>query len=268
MGRDARRPSAATVEAARAGRRDAMDTLLAESLPLVHNVVGRALHGRADADETVEEAMLHIEHGLDTLHDPAAFHGWLAAIAMRQVRDRWRARQDLPLFALADEAGSDFVDLTILCLGLSGQRAELARATRWLEPEDRDVLSLWWLETTGELTRTELAAACGLTSQHATVRVQRMKARLDAARSVVRALSAVPGCPLLMDLVRHWDRQPAPHWRKRVARHTRECPLCERQWHDMRSVEGLLVGLGLVPPPAEFTERFSLRRRPQLSPQP
>jgi RNA polymerase sigma factor (sigma-70 family) len=250
-----------------------MDAVIAESLPLVYNMVGRALHGLADADETVDETMLHIEHGLGHarpggLHDPAAWRSWLAAVAMRQVRDRWRVRQELPLFALADEAGPDFVDLTILRLDLSGQRAELARATRWLEPEDRDVLSLWWLEAAGELTRAELAAGCGLTSQHVTVRVQRMKARLDAARSVERALSAVPRCPLLADLIRHWDGRPAPHWRKRVARHTRECPLCERQWHGMRSIEGLLVGLGLVPPPAGFAERFSLRLHPQLSPQP
>ncbi len=45
------------------------------------------------------------------------------------------------------------MDLTILRLGLSGQRREVAEATRWLDEDDRELLALWWQEAAGELTR-------------------------------------------------------------------------------------------------------------------
>ncbi|MDX6345341.1 MAG: hypothetical protein QOF84_131 [Streptomyces sp.] len=252
------RPAAATVEAAREGDRKAWDTLTAECLPLVYNVVGRALDGRPEVDDVVQETMLRVVRGLGGLRDPAGFRSWLVGIAMQQIRDRWRARQAQPVFELTGEpagpAGprADFVDVTILRLGLSGQCAEVAVATRWLEPEDRDVLSLWWLEAAGELSRSELAAGCGVTPQHAAVRVQRMKARLDAARSVVRALTATPRCSALAALLSPWNGVPSALWRKRIARHTRECPLCARQWEGMIPAEGLLAGLGLVPPPIGY----------------
>lgn len=250
--------ASATVEAAREGDQVALDNLIAQCLPLVYNVVGRALDGHVDVDDVVQETMLRVVRGLDGLRDPASFRSWLVAIAIQQVRDRWRARQAQPVFPLpeneADTAdpGADFVDLAILRLGLSGQRLEVVEATRWLDPDDRDVLSLWWLEAAGELTRAELAAGCGLPPQHAAVRVQRMKSRLDAARSVVRALARVPRCEALAELISPWSGLPSALWRKRIARHTRECPLCARQWDGMVPAEGLLVGLGLVPLPAGY----------------
>lgn len=46
-------PDIATVDAARAGDRDALNALVAQSLPLVYNIVGRALPGHADVDDVV-----------------------------------------------------------------------------------------------------------------------------------------------------------------------------------------------------------------------
>lgn len=105
------------------------------------------------------------------------------------------ARTPVPYPDIEHEPASprgDFTDLTVLRLGLSGQRREVAEATRWLDPDDRRILSLWWLEVTGELTRTELTDALGLSRPHTAVRVQRLRERLDAARSLVRALHATP----------------------------------------------------------------------------
>lgn len=96
------RPATATVEAAREGDRKALDTLIAECLPLVYNVVGRAVDRHEDVDDVIQETMLRIVSGLvgpggldgpDGLRDPAGFRSWLVAVAMRHVRDRPRVRR-------------------------------------------------------------------------------------------------------------------------------------------------------------------------------
>ncbi|MEU7028366.1 sigma-70 family RNA polymerase sigma factor [Streptomyces sp. NPDC046275] len=245
--------TAALVEAARAGDARAGDELARVCLPLVYNIVGRALDGHADVDDVVQETMVRALDGLPALRDPARFRSWLVAIAMNRIRHRWHERQQAPLpgleraAALADPAG-DFTGLTILRLGLTGQRREVAEATRWLDETDREVLSLWWLEAAGELSRAELAEALGVPPGHAAVRVQRMKERLETGRAVVRALAAVPRCPGLAETIARWDGAPSPLWRKRLARHVDGCPHCAPTRSGLAPAEGLLVGLALVPP--------------------
>jgi DNA-directed RNA polymerase specialized sigma24 family protein len=65
-----RRPWRATIAAAQAGDRQALDELVAGRLPLVHNVVGRALNGHADVDDVVQETMLRAVDNLGSLRDP------------------------------------------------------------------------------------------------------------------------------------------------------------------------------------------------------
>ncbi|MEU7424858.1 sigma-70 family RNA polymerase sigma factor [Streptomyces sp. NPDC040750] len=240
----------ALVTAARAGDAAAQDALVGAYLPLVYNVVGRALNGSVDVDDVVQETMLRALDGLGELRAPESFRSWIVAIAMNQVRTHWQARQSVPggveeAEELADP-GADFVDLTMVRLQLSGQRLETARATRWLEPEDRGLLSLWWLECAGELTRGEVAAALELSPQHTAVRVQRMKAQLEAARVVVRALEAQPPCEELRGVLASWDGRPSALWRKRIARHARGCVRCSGLWSGLMPAEGLLAGLALV----------------------
>jgi RNA polymerase sigma factor (sigma-70 family) len=242
-----------TVIAAQAGDARALDSLLAGYLPLVYNIVGRALSGHADVDDIVQETMLRAVRGLSGLRDPAAFRSWLVAVAIRQMREHYRARQTAPVAELADEVAdpaADFVELTILRLGLSGQRAETAKATRWLDPGDRELLALWWLEAAGELDRGELVAALGPPAGHVAVRVARMKEQLTTSRVVVRALSAVPRCAGLAAVIADWDQAPSPLWRKRIARHIRDCGRCGAHQGGLIPAERLLAGLTLVPLPA------------------
>ncbi|HTJ33494.1 MAG TPA: sigma-70 family RNA polymerase sigma factor [Dactylosporangium sp.] len=248
--------STATVIAARSGDQRALDVLVGEYLPLLYNIVGRALQGHADVDDVVQETMLRIVDGLPRLREPESFRSWAVAIAMSQVRDRHRRQVQAPLVGdRADptdtaDPGADFADLAITRLRLSGQRQEVAEATRWLDHDDRELLSLWWLEAAGQLDREEVVEALHLTRQHAAVRIQRMKAQLDAARAVVRALAARPRCPELNGVLHSWDGRPTALWRKRLARHTRECRQCDRAWIDMIAAERLLAGIALVPVPA------------------
>nr|WP_235029718.1 sigma-70 family RNA polymerase sigma factor [Streptomyces sp. 3213.3] len=241
-----------TIEAAQAGDRRALDELVAGWLPLVYNVVGRALNGHADVDDVVQETMLRAVDHLGSLRDPDSFRSWLVAIAMRQIRDRARRRKSpdqLPDGLPGDAA--DFAELTVLRLQLEGQRREVAEAVRWLDDEDRQLLSLWWLEVGGELTRRELASAVGISRQHAAVRVQRMKERLETARAIVRALDGA--CPELREVTARWDGRQDSVWRKRVARHLRGCTYCGDPRESVVPAERLLVGIALVPLPLGFT---------------
>ncbi|MFJ5881590.1 sigma-70 family RNA polymerase sigma factor [Kitasatospora cineracea] len=252
---------AALVGRAQHGDRQAVAELVGGHLPLVYNVVGRALSGHPDTDDVVQETMLRAVDGLAGLRDPAGFRSWLVAIALNQVRRRFRdehAVDAVPDPAAVADPAADFVGLTIVRLGLSEQRREVAEATRWLDGGDRELLALWWLEAAGELSRAELAAALEVSPQHAAVRVQRMKGQLEAARVVVRALAAVPGCPWLAELTAGWDGVPGALWRKRIGRHARECAVCGEQRRGLVPAEGLLAGLALVPLPdgAQFGAGF------------
>lgn len=250
---------AALVTAARSGDQEAQDALVGAYLPLVYNIVGRALNGSVDVDDVVQDTMLRALDALGSLRTPESFRSWLVAIAMNQVRAHWQDRQSAPgaveeAEGLADP-GADFVDLTLVQLQLSGQRQETARATRWLEPDDRGLLSLWWLECAGELTRAEVAAALELSPQHTAVRVQRMKAQLEAARVVVRALDARPRCQELQGVLASWDVRPSVLWRKRIARHARGCVQCSGLWSGLMPAEGLLAGLALIAAAPALLER-------------
>ncbi|MFG3033870.1 RNA polymerase sigma factor [Streptomyces sp. NPDC048253] len=247
----------ATIADAQAGDRRALDELVAGWLPLVYNVVGRALNGHADVDDVVQETMLRAVGNLGSLRDPDSFRSWLVAIAMRQIRDRARRRtpQRLDEGVPAGEA-ADFAELTVLRLQLEGQRREVAEAARWLDDEDRQLLSLWWLEVAGELTRRELAAAVGISRQHAAVRVQRVKERLEVSRGIVRALDGA--CPDLRELTARWNGRPDSVWRKRLARHIRGCGYCGDTRESVVPAERLLVGIALVPVPAGFTISLAL----------
>ncbi|MGJ5748912.1 RNA polymerase sigma factor (sigma-70 family) [Streptomyces puniciscabiei] len=253
--------TAILVTAAREGDTQAQDALVNAYLPLVYNIVGRALNGSVDVDDVVQETMLRALDGLGELRTPERFRSWLVAIAMNQVRAHWQNRRSaLGTMEEAEDLadpGADFVDLTVVQLQLAGQRQETARATRWLEPDDRGLLSLWWLECAGELNRAEVAAALDLSPQHTAVRVQRMKAQLEAARVVVRALDARPRCEELRIVLASWDGRPSALWRKRIARHARGCTRCSGLWSGLMPAEGLLAGLALVAASPALLDRMS-----------
>ncbi|GAA4706122.1 sigma-70 family RNA polymerase sigma factor [Phytohabitans rumicis] len=250
-------PDAGLVVAAQHGDQQALDDVVAGSLPLVYNIVGRALRGHADVDDVVQETLVRVVRHLSDLHDPTAYRSWLAAIAIRQIRD-WEQRRRVIRDRLAGldaaqdvpDLGSDFAELTILRLGLTEQRREVAEATRWLDPDDQDLLSLWWLEETGDLDRTDVAEALGLSSGHLAVRIHRMKEQIQSSRTVVRALRAYQGCPALRTVTAGWNGVPTPLWRKRLARHVRDCPSCGRQGGALVPIERLLAGISLLPVPA------------------
>ncbi|MER8182355.1 sigma-70 family RNA polymerase sigma factor [Kitasatospora sp. NPDC094015] len=244
-----REPTAADVTAAQTGDPAALDRITAAFLPLVYKVVGREMDGHDDVDDVVQETMVRVVTRLGTLREPRSFRSWLVAVAMNEVRRRWSSQQ----LALAPvepgdqlpDPDAEFVDLTILRLGLLDARRELTEASRWLDEEDRRLLALWRQESRGELRRPELARLMRLPACHVGVRIQRLKTRLSASRAVVRALAASPGCEGLAATTAGWDGALTPLWRKRTTRHVRSCASCSGDPRDLLPVEVLTADLEL-----------------------
>ncbi|WP_433795641.1 RNA polymerase sigma factor [Actinoplanes sp. CA-252034] len=221
------------IVAAQAGDRRALDELVAACLPLVYATVRRTLGGHPDADDVVQNTLLRALRNLRTLRTPESFRSWLTTIAARQAgthlhRRQAELRRTMSLDEAVDLPDAAVEELTLTQVELSGYRRQVVRAGRWLDPADRALLALWWLQASGRLTRNELAEALGTTVAHAGVRVQRMRHRLELSRSVVAALQVHPRCAQLASVLSDWDGVPCPLWRKRVARHTRSCPVCSR----------------------------------------
>jgi hypothetical protein len=159
-----------------------------------------------------------------------------------------------PIEAAAWKADADMEGPALLRLELAGQRRQVRNASRWLSAEDRALLSLWWLETMGELSRPEVSAALGVSVAHAGVRLQRMREQLDVSRMIVAALEVMPGCDRLHTAIADWNGVPSPFWRKRIARHTRSCPVCRGAAEGMVPPERLLAGFAAVPVPAALAD--------------
>ncbi len=250
----------ALVIAAQAGDRRALDGLLDRYLPFVYTIVRRVLDADDDVDDVVQETMVRIIRDLRNLRTPATFRAWVGTITVRQVSNHLQQRRvsapqavelaDLPEIPDAD---ASFEDLTLLRLGITEQRRQAAQAARWLDPEDRVLLSLWWLEVAGRLTRTELAAAVGVSVAHAGVRVQRMRQHLEQCRALVAALHAPPRCAQLQALVAGWDGRPGSSLRKRLTRHVSGCTACDPTATALIAADKLLIGMAMLPVPVALS---------------
>ncbi|WP_239134201.1 RNA polymerase sigma factor [Rugosimonospora africana] len=271
---------AALVRAARAGDDKALADLFAGHLPLVYNVVGRALNGHPDTDDVVQQTMLHAIQGLPGLREPERFRAWLISIAYRQVHDLGRMRgtalvRQRPLDAHAEAARpvDDFAEATIVRLGLFGERREMVEASRLLGADGQRVLALWCQEVAGSLTRAEVAGALGLSVAHTAVRIHRVKRQLDLARTVLRAWRAMPRCPRLDAAARGFpDGFPGgvpsglpsgfpggddPGRLRRLGRHIKGCEVCGRAGRDLVPVERLFAGIAFLPAPLRLSGKLS-----------
>ncbi len=231
-------PDAPTVIAARAGDPDALDDLVAgvAAAGLQHRRpgtrrprrrrrrrAGDAAAGRAAPARAARPVGLPVLAGRDRHPAAARPRAGPGDRAHPRRRARRRARA-------CPTRRPTSPRVTILRLGLTDQRREVAEATRWLDPDDRTLLALWWLEETGR-PRPRRAGRRARPVQPARRRPGPADEG-DSCRppgSVVRALAGQPGCrgPLPPHPAAG-TASPTPLWRKRIARHVRDCRRCAR----------------------------------------
>jgi RNA polymerase sigma factor (sigma-70 family) len=255
------------VAAAQAGDASALETLVAEHLPLLYSVVGRALNGHCDVDDVVQETLLRLVRGLGALREPASFRPWLLSIAIRQVgvcRHRRRAAGQQYMLDDATEVAdpaAEVQNVAVLRLQLAEQLRHLVRASRWLDRDHRRLLRLWSRQVTGTLRRAELADRVGISVAHAGVRLQRMQQQLTLCRVITAALANQPPCHLLSEAVAGWNGDTTSVWRKRIGRHVRDCADCSSCGSELIPADRLLLACATwLPPavaPADDAERVS-----------
>ncbi|MEV6250389.1 CAP domain-containing protein [Streptomyces sp. NPDC051742] len=252
------------IRAAQSGDPWARDRVIATHLPLVYNLLGRALNGHRALDELARQTMLRALDGLDGRdgpggpggpggpRDPGGFRPWLLALALHAVREHAQ-RSSLPGAGGVPAAhGPDFADMTVERLRLSGRSREAVEAARWIEPEDSALLALWWLECGGEIGRHEVATALRWSVEHTAARWEGIRLRAEAARVVVAVLAADPPCQGLRYEAGTWDGHPSAPWREHLAWHIRGCVRCAACCDGLIPIEALVAGLPLVPPPTHL----------------
>jgi RNA polymerase sigma-70 factor (ECF subfamily) len=81
-------PTAELVVAAQGGDNDAFGELVSRFERMVQSVCWQRLRNHAEAQEAAQEVFIKALEKLDQLKEPAAFAGWLRAIAVRQAINR------------------------------------------------------------------------------------------------------------------------------------------------------------------------------------
>jgi RNA polymerase sigma-70 factor, ECF subfamily len=151
---------AALVTAARSGDRAALTGLYRRYAPMVHAVLLSRVPA-AEADDLVQEVFLHAMDRLDSLREPAALGGWLAAIARNAGASFLRSRR---------VAGSGELVDTLPGMSEDGSAAaeahEALAAIRSLPEAYRETLMMRLVEG---MTGPQIAARMGMT--HGSVRV-------------------------------------------------------------------------------------------------
>ncbi|MFD3570309.1 CAP domain-containing protein [Streptomyces sp. NPDC058671] len=180
----------------------AREHLLDAHQPLVHALAARALAGRPGADAAVHavvrDTASRARFAPGAHPSPESFRPWLVAIALQST-----------LFHAPAAPGSD-----------------AAVALSWLDLEDAVMAALGSLEEEGHMSRYETAAALNWSLDDTAIRMESVRVRLDAARSVTEALARPPRCHGLHQRAATWDGHPSGPWRDELARHVAHCAPC------------------------------------------
>ncbi len=162
------------VVAAQHGDREAFGALYERYGAMVHGVLlARVPYG--EVDDLVQDVFLVALERLHALRAPAAFPGWLAAIARNQAADHHRLVQPVPLPENLRAAGGE----------PDAEAHAVLAAIRTLPEAYRETLTLRLVEG---MTGPEIAARTGLTPASVRVNLHRgmkqLRAKLDPERKV------------------------------------------------------------------------------------
>ncbi len=164
---------AGLVRRAREGDRDAFGDLVERFWGDLVALARGVLAADADAEDLVQDSLVHAWQRLWTLRNPESFAAWMRRIVTRRCLTRARRRRPQQPIETAIEAGEAGAIETgpLATAGPDpGPRVDAARLLAALAPKQRAALYLTWIEG---CTDREAGRAMGL--RPATVRVHRFR---------------------------------------------------------------------------------------------
>jgi RNA polymerase sigma factor (sigma-70 family) len=183
----------AIVERVLAGDRDAFGILIGRHRNGAMRLAIRILRARADAEDVVQEALLHAFLDLAELREPDRFVAWLLGIVVNLAKGRLRLRREVPV---EDWSGGRAIDGFVWMDAeptpdMRQEARELHdvvwRALAGLPAEQQESVQLHYVDG---LRMWEIAALVGVPAGTVKARLHRARGRLR------RALAAELGVPL------------------------------------------------------------------------
>src|SRR5438552_7964103 len=241
---------AEVVRWAQAGDQEAFGSLYNAYLTKIFDYPLGMLRNRADAEDVTSETFLVAVEKLGSLRDPDAFKGWIYAIArnaaLRVVEGRKRAT---PVDELADSATPVSDAALPIPDDLSDMRDLFDAAAGTLSEQERTVYEL---SVRHGLGSAEIAEVLGVRASYAYILVNRLKSSVtEAAEAVALARVGQTSCPELARIVAAVDPASSRE-RKAVARHARNCSVCEETKKRRASLPALMQGVAYAEPGHHF----------------
>jgi RNA polymerase sigma factor (sigma-70 family) len=181
------------------------------------------LHEPADAADAVQDTFLVATAKLRDLRDPTRLRSWLYTVARNECFRRLRAGKAL---SALDETAD--LPATSTDIGAATEQAELSQLIRaamaGLNPGERDIIELSLVQ---ELDGDELAAALGVSRNHAHALLSRARSQLERSLgALIVARTGRDACAALDAMLADWDGRLTVLMRKRIGRHIDDCDIC------------------------------------------
>jgi RNA polymerase sigma-70 factor (ECF subfamily) len=144
---------------------------------LVYSVAYRILGNEQDSEEAVQDAFLQAYKSIATFRQEARFSTWLCRIVVNQSLARLRKRKPQQRYEDIEVADEQIgtIETGYRRLLAKDQTRMIDRALEKLEPEDRLVLTLYYLD---EQSVGEVAAITGIPGDNIKMRLHRARKRM------------------------------------------------------------------------------------------
>ncbi len=162
------------VERAQRGDRAAIEAIVREVHPLVHNVCRRTLNNDTDADDATQNALINVVRNIGRFDGRSSFTTWVYRIAANAAIDESRRRRRRRLHVVSDE--HEMADDASLVVETQVDDADQLRSLLQQLPEEFRVAVV--LRDIMDLDYEEIAEVLGVPGGTVRSRIARGRAKL------------------------------------------------------------------------------------------